>query len=252
MDRKHKMKRKVKVREKRINLGPFKILGIILILTMGVFATFASAYFTSRGILLIKHSPYFYVKKIKITGARMTPESKIIEIIKNGKNNLNIFEVDLTKVRNTILGENWIKDVRVRRIFPDTISVEVQERTPVARIRLADGEYLVDEDGFIFLKVNGKFKEFPLVLGEINREDLSSVKNIIEEYKEVSGSYPKEIVFHNSRIRITDLSGILLIFDRKEMENMKYVKWTFEYIRSKGISPITVDMTYPKKAVLQF
>jgi len=252
MDRKNKMKKKVKVREKRINLGPFKILGLTLILTLGVFLAFSSAYFTSRGITQFKNSPYFYVKTIKITGTRMTPESKIMDIIKNGKNQLNIFEADLSHIRNTILKESWIKDVTVRRILPDTISVEVQERTPVARVRLADGEYLVDEDGFVFLKADGKFQELPLVIGEISREDLSSIKKIIDEYKRLSSSSPKEILFDNSKIRITDLSGILLVFDKKGMENMKYVKWAFDYIRRSGLSPITIDMSYPKKAILQF
>jgi cell division protein FtsQ len=252
MNRKNKIKKKVKVREKRISLGPFKILGLTLVLMLGGFFAIASAYLTTEGIKRVKSSPYFYVKSLKINGTKVVPESKIIAIIKNGRESLNIFDVNPVRVRNELLKEGWIKDAVVQRIFPDTIHVEVQERVPIARIHLAEGEYLVDEDGIVFSKSSREFQNLPLLLGEFNRQDLSSVKKVIDEYTGVSNSYPKEIVFDASTIRITDLSGILVTLDREDLGNMKYVKWAFNYIRNKGISPRAIDMSYPQKAVLQF
>jgi len=252
MKRKNKIKKKIKVREKRISLGPFKILGLTLLLMLGGFFAIASAYLTSEGIKRIKNSPYFYVKSIRISGTKMISESRIIAMIKNGRENLKVFDVNPVRVRDELLREAWIKDAIVQRVFPDTIYVEVQERIPIARVHLADGEYLVDEEGIIFSKSDRKFQNLPLLLGELNRQDLSSIKSIIDEYIRVSNSYPREIVLNNSTIRFTDLSGILVTLDRENMENMKYVKWAFDYIRSKGMSPRAIDMSYPQKAVLQF
>lgn len=252
MKRKNKMKKKVKVREKKINMGPFKILTLTLAFLLGGFFAVASAYFTSEGIKRLRNSSYFYVKSLRISGAKMIPEPRIVDIIKNGKKDINIFEINPSRIREDLMKENWIKDANVQRIFPDTVHVEVQERTPVARVHLADGEYLVDEEGIIFLKVDKGFQNLPLVLGEFNREDLASIGKIIKEYISFSGSLPKEIVFDSFRIRITDQSGTLVNLDRERMENMRYLKWTFDYIRSKGIFPRAIDMGYPQKAVLQF
>lgn len=64
----------------------------------------------------------------------------------------NFFTVDLHRVRNTFEKLPWVRNAEVRRRWPGTIELEVEERRAAAYWRLADaGEtQLVDEYGAVF------------------------------------------------------------------------------------------------------
>jgi cell division protein FtsQ len=57
--------------------------------------------------------------------------------------------VDLEAWRNRLKGAPWVADATLRRIFPATIRVVVQEREPIGIGRIGDQLFLIDRTGTI-------------------------------------------------------------------------------------------------------
>ena len=56
-------------------------------------------------------------------------------------------QVDLAELRSGLLDLNWVKDARVARQLPDTIVIDIVERTPHAVLRKPDRLVLIDASG---------------------------------------------------------------------------------------------------------
>jgi cell division protein FtsQ len=61
----------------------------------------------------------------------------------------NIFYVPLAKREATLEAEPWIRHAVVMRLLPNTIRVRIEERTPVAFVRIDHDIELVDADGIL-------------------------------------------------------------------------------------------------------
>jgi len=62
-----------------------------------------------------------------------------------------VLGVDLRRIRSELLEHDYIREARVRRLLPDTLSLQITERVPKALARLEDGTVRsVDEDGTLF------------------------------------------------------------------------------------------------------
>lgn len=104
-----------------------------------------------------------------------------------------VLRVDLEQIRTELKRQEYIRDVEVRRLLPDTISLRVTERVPVALARRQDGMLkCIDEDGTLFggaeLLENGN--ETPLIgsvqqdgekAADTNRAYLASYQKLIAD-----------------------------------------------------------------------
>jgi len=126
-------------------------------------------------------SPLFRIKRIK------TNLSEDISLSFLGK---NIFSVDIKAVSSQLTQSYpQYKEVVVKRVFPDTLSIEFIKRLPLFQIKVKDRFWIVDEE---LIVISGpqeeEFAHIPLVNSSLNRN--------LEIYlgKEIFFPYAKEIV----------------------------------------------------------
>jgi len=74
-------------------------------------------------------SPLFLNEEVEVLNTHHLTKSEVISLagIKRG---VNIFDVNLSRVRDRLLGSQWIEDVVVRRVLPHRIVIEIKERVP--------------------------------------------------------------------------------------------------------------------------
>lgn len=94
-------------------------------------------------------SNWFLINKISITGQSRVSEA---EILNSAQIELNtpLVELESELVVSRMLEIDSIKDVEVRKGWPNSVVIAIQERTPIALTDLSDGRYLVDETGKAF------------------------------------------------------------------------------------------------------
>lgn len=104
------------------------------------------------------HSPYFPIRKIKVEGRLQHADAEQIHEVAKRYIRGNILRADLNGAQAAFARMPWIAEAHVSRVLPDTVSVKLTERVPVARW---DKEYLVDTRGELFaVPYEGELPEF--------------------------------------------------------------------------------------------
>jgi hypothetical protein len=80
----------------------------------------------------------------------------------------NILFADVTRTMLLLEDDPWIYRAVVKRILPDTIEIQVEERRPVAQL-LLDNTCLVDSHGEVFLCTDQTVDTLPIITG-LSRE----------------------------------------------------------------------------------
>jgi cell division protein FtsQ len=74
--------------------------------------------------------------------------------------------VDLSAIRERLLQFGWIKDARVQRRLPDTLVIDIVERTPAALWQSKGQLALIDREGVVLDRVPvDKMPDLPLLIG---------------------------------------------------------------------------------------
>jgi cell division protein FtsQ len=83
----------------------------------------------------------------------------------------SIFSVPLEERRRRLLAIDWVEDAKVMRIWPDRLTVQIHERSPVAFVFLRSAVLLIDADGVLLDPPAQAQFTFPVLSGI--REDES-------------------------------------------------------------------------------
>ena len=88
----------------------------------------------------------FAVRRVTVTGVERMNELKVYERAL-AQRNVPMPLVDLDALRADLLELSWVKDARVSRQLPDSLVIDVVERTPHAALRKPGRLVLIDETG---------------------------------------------------------------------------------------------------------
>lgn len=94
----------------------------------------------------IAHGAGFDVKRVEVRGVRRMSEQSIYEKVL-GQRDQAMSRIDVAALRDSLLTLPWVKDARVSRQLPDTLVVDVVERSPHGVLRKGDALMLIDETG---------------------------------------------------------------------------------------------------------
>ncbi|MCK9541727.1 MAG: FtsQ-type POTRA domain-containing protein [Novosphingobium sp.] len=88
----------------------------------------------------------FAVRRVDVRGVKHLNELKVYERVL-AEQDRPMPQVDVAAVRRQLLDLSWVQDARVSRQLPDTLVVDIVERTPHAVLRKPDKLVLIDADG---------------------------------------------------------------------------------------------------------
>jgi cell division protein FtsQ len=107
---------------------------------------------------------YFRAKGLWVTGThRLTQE----QVLKQAKvtDGVNIFSVNLTKVRKRLLAQPWIEDAEVSRELPSAIHISIKEQDPLAILDLGR-KFIINTHGEIFKEMEASDQcNLPIISG---------------------------------------------------------------------------------------
>lgn len=94
----------------------------------------------------VKHAKVFKLRAIRTAGLERLNEADVLDHLRPSRGR-TLFDLDLVSLKGALLTEPWIKEVNLRREYPDALSVQVIERHPVAVLAGRRVETIVDETG---------------------------------------------------------------------------------------------------------
>ncbi len=151
--------RKKRIR-KKISLKYGHIL-VFLLFMVGIFYLFQRLY-----VFLISWD-YLNIREIEVICSREDTQKDIQD--KFSKQNLgNILLADIGQLQQKIKDHQWIKEVQIRKIFPASLRIKIEERKPVAVLQTED-LYLIDEEGHLLEKIDSADNlGFPVLIDSDN------------------------------------------------------------------------------------
>ena len=113
---------------------------------------------------LLLVSGYFAVTTVSVENIQRLQQGEVLALsdIEQGS---NIFDLDLDMIGGKIEENPWVASARVERVFPNEVTIRIEERQPQAIVRLGT-LYYVDIDGEIFKMLDaGDRLDYPLISG---------------------------------------------------------------------------------------
>jgi cell division septal protein FtsQ len=161
---------KVKVQRKPLDLKKYlRPLKMIIIGCAAVTLGGSFIYGCYRAVSMVT---LFSLKSIEVTSAKHLTRDEILGLagIEPGK---DLLRRNLKRMGEHLLQNPWVETVQINRYFPDTVSIAVTEREPVAIVNMGFIYYL-DKKGNVFKVLNqGDKLDFPVVTG-FSEEELGS------------------------------------------------------------------------------
>jgi cell division protein FtsQ len=108
------------------------------------------------GVLALLGSSLFAVENVTVTGAVYTDQEALDAVIED-LTGTAVLLVDNAAVEAQLEAIPWVEDARVTASFPNSASIEIRERTPVAAMMGADGlARVIDVEGRVLALVDGQ------------------------------------------------------------------------------------------------
>ena len=100
--------------------------------------------------LMFKSNPRLTFRELQVSssGYWHKKDNELIRLLKL-KRNVNIFELDLKKIRMQLRNIPSVENAQVFRILPDTLRVDITERMPRAFINYPYSRWVVDENAVV-------------------------------------------------------------------------------------------------------
>ena len=221
---------------------------ILLILLISIFTMF----------LVINFNPYllnnfFEVKDIRINGTEKTNPDELRQILTPNLNNLISFDKDHAKSLLEQVG--WVKRANIKKIYPNTLIINIIETDPFAIYYDNQNNYLIDIDGQI-ISSNPDidvYKNLLIVRGEGAKTKLNEIIKEINIYFPDVRNQINELELIEKRRWNLFLSGNLLIKlpDTDVKESLNNLKKLFEDKQVLESNIIEVDLRIKGRAVIK-
>lgn len=158
----------------------------------------------------VSASDFFDLKAVDVRGTDRASSSDIEKIVKANAEKTGVWNADLLEIKQKIEKVTFVKTASVTRDLPNGIRVKVNERIPVAIVKLGGKDLLADGDGEILAPAEKNERRIPFVMLGWNEEKSEKAgKENLERIK----IYQKMIAEWNdydlvSRVRSVDLADI--------------------------------------------
>jgi cell division protein FtsQ len=203
-----------------------------------------------------KDEPLFFIKNIKINGASQLGDNDIMGRISPFMRG-NLFGVDVQKMKDVITSHPFVKEVRIKRVFPFSIIIDVKEKIPSALWVNKEGAVSVlDECGEPYkgLTRNGTKNMFV-----INAGSKADVKSL---YRETNGWIAEGIIKRDAISEIAYDEGSVTIFGAEDgveivlgkenqKERLKRAISILEDAKRRGLMIKCIDARFEKGGIIQ-
>ncbi len=199
----------------------------------------------------------FPVENILVSGNNNLDKSDIIGTL-NIRSGESLFRLSLGEVETRLKRNAWIKKVSLRKQFPDTIMIDVEEAVPKALLRFKEHMFLVGKDGNILEEIQNKSTPFlPVIVGINPKKDRGGIK---EALKLIDVLAEKDILSSKESVEVMlKAYGLVMNMDG-EYVKVGYGKYTEklgrwknleEEIRRKNINVDYVDLRFNNEVIVK-
>ncbi len=209
-------------------------------------------------VIMVNFNPHFLndffkINNIKIIGTEKTDPEKLKKILSANVNNLINFDQNHAKFLLEEVG--WIKRANIKKIYPNTLQIDVIESDPFAILFKYKDIYLIDIDGQV-ISPNPDIRKYSSLLNVRGEKAETQLSEII---KKININFPElrnnlnELEFIETRRWNLLLSNNLIVKlpDTRVKESLKNLKKLFDDNQILDSNIIEVDLRIEGRAIIK-
>ena len=186
----------------------------------------------------------FFSKKFRVEYIEKFDDNLNIKEI-NDLEEKNIFNINKKTLRSSLSNNPLVKYFEIKKIFPNTLKVNLVKSTPIAKIIENENYLYIGDNGKVF-KTKKLFNSIPEIIGE---KDLKNINYILQTLN--NSSFALEDIkiikiYPSKRFDIIFSNGRTIKFPL-EIED-KFMKYAFEIFNNEGMQRI-IDLRLNKKII---
>lgn len=173
-------KRQTRTKGRSIEIGRFVAGGIVILLLVAGIVTLGA-----YGLRAAASSSFFALREIKVRGTdRVATEDVKRAALSRAEKAGSVFDADLSAMREAIEKLPFVRSASLSLSLPNSVAVDIKERVPVAIVKMAGGDRLVDAEGVILAAARGSEPTMPFAMrGWDERKTEDAIKGNVARVK---------------------------------------------------------------------
>jgi len=206
--------------------------------------------------IFAKDEPLFFLKNIKVNGVQQLREPDIMGRISPFLST-SLFKVDTVKMREAIVSHPFVKEVRIKRIYPFSLVIDVKERTPSALWVDGEGQvHVLDESGEPY---RGLTKGDVKGLFVINAREKSEAKSLYGQVNEwfreglIKQDALSDIAYNEGSVTLYGSEdGVEIILGKEDQKGrLKRAVAVLEDAKKRGFLIKCIDARFERGAIIK-
>jgi len=208
--------------------------------------------------IFAKDEPLFFLKNIKVNGVQQLKDYDITgraaPFLKD-----SLFKIDITKMKEAIISHPFVKEVRIKRVYPFSLVIDVEEKRPSAL--WADGEgqlHVLDENGEPFRAITKGDAKGLIV---INAKEKSGAKSVYGQLNEwlregiIKSESLSDVAYNEGNITIYGCgcdNGVEIILGKEDQKGrLKRAVAVLEDAKRRGFLIKCIDARFERGAIIK-
>ena len=214
-----------------------KLYRIIVLLIVLIFLSTYSP--KELQILSQEKNVFFGVKKIEIKNVYLINKKEIIKKL-NQIYDKNILFIKKKEIEEPLKSIDFLEKVEVKKIYPDTIIINVFETKPIGILFKNNTKYILDSSSNLVLFKKKMLNDFfPSIFGEDAEKEFANFFNLLKDnqfpWKEIKNYYYFQIgrwdlqLFSNQTIKLPPnktadaIQNAIELLNRKDFDNYNII-----------------------------
>lgn len=202
-------------------------------------------------------NPLYAVQNVVFLENKRLTDEELREIV-GVRAKGSLLTVSSSEVSRQMLRSPWIKTARVRKEFPDTLSITIRETDPFALLDMNEHLFLLDERGKFLEELRDDAEPFlPIIVSDPfkEKEGFSEALNLVRLLNDkglTSGKDHVEIIAHsaNEVCVIMDETVVKMGSGRYDEKLERFIQLERE-LRSRNIPVDYIDLRFGNKAIVK-
>ena len=160
----------------------FRLAGLSLLLALSLGFIVLISIALLYGYNTAMNSDFFRLKTIEISGNRQLTYDHVTRLMEAGPGD-SILQIRVSDIHAGLRRDPWVEEVSVKRIFPDRLVVNLEEKQAYFWVRDGGELFYADEQGRIITRVSpGRYVSLPVlhIEGRQEEHDLDSIVDFLE------------------------------------------------------------------------
>jgi cell division protein FtsQ len=208
--------------------------------------------------IFAKDEPLFFLKNVKVNGIQQLKDNDIMGRAAPFLSD-SLFKIDISKMKEAIVSHPFVKEVRIKRVYPFSLVIDVDEKR--ASALWVDGEgqlHVLDENGDPFRGFSKEDTKGLIVINAKNKSGAKSAYGLIHEwFKEgiIQRESLSDVAYSEGNITIYGCGcddGVEIILGKEDQKGrLKKAVAVLEDAKQRGFLIKCIDARFEKGAIIK-